>query len=495
MKELLSKAPSFYKIRIYFLSALVLASSIWLVSTAFSAFGDSQFFLLHEDEVIYYCSAKLFAATNSVQAESCIWEMVSPIGSMNWYGPGYHIVYGTLFKVFGNHPAVFPWFHLFLAAASIALIFLCPIPLESRLLAALSFLLTPQFSAYIFTYFPESLNLFLATFLTYMLTLLFTANDPRRRMIVTIAFVVAVAACMLCRITFIFWLPALVALADTRRHRIIACIIAIVGIGVSVVYMKYFIAPPYASTMQKLESLYTLEIGGFLKATYNAFISNLKAFVWSNLPLVKLMAWITAISLVSVLVLRTKFSIAVMLVVVCIFSVMMSYYLVDDFYFIKQTAMLLPLFFVSAALGRTKLFSYTAVVVVVLFFGLSRSKINTAIENGRSAYDLYDKNQSFRDALNEIPSHVKNENLVILWDYREYDYGYSTEALLPFATIKKKPILYTTNIVEPNASEDARFQRHGRLKLDYILSRKPLTFADVKLVHKTEFYHLYEIVY
>jgi hypothetical protein len=55
----------------------------------------------------------------------------------------------------------------------------------------------------------------------------------------------------------------------------------------------------------------------------------------------------------------------------------------------------------------------------------------------------------------------------------------------------KKPILYTSNIVSNDANECIRFMQYGRQKIDYILSRYPLSMANLALVLHNNHLYLY----
>ena len=175
--------------------------------------ADGHYFLKHEDEAIYYGCAKLFASTNSVQAAGCNVEDVSPVGRINWYGPGFHVVYGTLFKIFGPSPIVFTWFHFLLALLSLVLIMKIPVAMELRITFALAFALSQQFISYIFTFFPETLVLFFATILTGLLYYQSTDENVKNRRLASSLFVALCFIFSLCRITFVFWLVGWVSVA------------------------------------------------------------------------------------------------------------------------------------------------------------------------------------------------------------------------------------------------------------------------------------------
>ena len=84
--------------------------------------------------------------------------------------------------------------------------------------------------------------------------------------------------------------------------------------------------------------------------------------------------------------------------------------------------------------------------------------------------------------------------MTIAYCYNEYDFGTVTEALLPFSTSNKFPILYTTNIVSVDERPEIKFQLHHKLKVDYLLSRQALELPSLHLIHATEYYHFYKII-
>jgi hypothetical protein len=495
MKEL-TKFPSFAYKKRNFILLLVLAALLaihftWIVKAA----GDGKFFLLHEDEVIYYCSGKLFSATNSLRAEGCIAEKVSAVGQMNWYGPGYNIVYGTLFKITGIQPAAFPWFHFLLAMGILILIFFLPIELEFRFVLAICLAATQQFCVYIYTFFPETLILFMAGVLSFLFCKIDKTDNEGTKRIYLLAFVFCVLLFTLCRITFIFWLAGLIAFANNKRSMIITTVFFIAGVLTSLVYMRIFIAPPYASDMQKFDLLYEGQYTEFIRQSLRAFVSKLNSVFLERTSVINIFFSLLAVSGIGYLITRSRIILAALLISGCLLFVMFAYYTISQFYFIKQTAMLIPLLLIALLTGfPNRKLAYALAVVLLITFPSPFNKTTEAIQTGREGYEHYSRSAEFENALSEISDHVDNKPNVILWDYREYDYGYAAEALLPFASRKKQPIMYTTNIVDASATAADRFRLHNRLKVDYILSRHALDWPQVKEVHATQFYYLYELL-
>ncbi len=120
MKDQIKKAwGASYRYRLWLLAVLLGVNTLVVLDVLMTAVKGDRYFVAHEDEVIYYGSAKVFAETGSVQAESCITEDVSPVGQINWYGPGYSVVYGMLRLLFGDGLSVTIWVHFALALLAV----------------------------------------------------------------------------------------------------------------------------------------------------------------------------------------------------------------------------------------------------------------------------------------------------------------------------------------------------------------------------------------
>ncbi|HEY0652536.1 MAG TPA: hypothetical protein VGD65_05380 [Chryseosolibacter sp.] len=493
MKEIQPSKFFSDKNRNFLLFFLLITGLVLQVYWAAHALSDGKFFLIHEDEVIYYCSAKLFAETNSIQAESCIEEKVSSVGNMNWYGAGYHVIYGTLFKIFGEHPAAFPWFHAVLGFASIVIILMFPIQKELRLVAAVAVLFSHQFNVYKFTFFPENLVFFLATVLTWILILLYRSQGSDIRKFYA-AFILLAILFMLVRVSFIFWLAGPIAFAANRKQLIKRTLVFIGGLGLSLFYQKVFIAPPYAPAMQKVDYLFSLDLVDFMVQTTNSTLSNIGHFLTPRASVLRLLLLYVVGAIALFWFHRSRFTLACLLIAGTLILVMAAFYYIDDFYFVKQTGMLIPLLVVGVIVGSKKVWvPFVLLFMVLITFPSPFRKVNEAIATGRSAFQHYKNHQSFQNALSQIRQQIGTDAAVILWDYREYDYGYSAEALLPFSTLGKNPIMYTTNIVDSGATQEERFKMYGRLPIDYILSRHSIALTGAKEVYTNEFYHLYRL--
>lgn len=475
---------------------LVLAIQIGFLSYLFfSATREGRYFLAHEDEVINYCSAKLFSETGSIHAEGCITEDVSRIGKMNWYGPGYTVIYGLLRTLLGDHTTLFIQIHFAFAWMTLLVIFLLPASGENQLLIANSLLFTEQFASTIFTYFPETFHHLLALILILLLLLIHRSKSANQRNLLVTVFIGLVMVLTMCRVTTIFWLAALVGLSETKRMALKMTIVFTVGLSLTLLYMKFFTAPPYAGEMLKIGELYEFNLLDFVWKTIKALLRNTFYLLINGSISVYFVLALLSITVVRWWQTKERFLLAALLISLSLMSALMAYYSSYPWYFLKQSAVLVPLLIValmrSDAPAKLK---YGILVMAFVSFLFTFQTTLGFIEERKDAFVRLQDNHHFQASLEELQAFITEDRAVtILWCYNEYDFGGATEALLPFSTKTHQPILYTTNIVDPGEKPEIKFEFHHKLTIDYILSRSALAWPSLQEVYATEFYHFYKI--
>jgi hypothetical protein len=476
---------------------LLLAVQLAVLGSLYiTAVYDGRYFVAHEDEVINFCSARLFSETGSVRAEGCIAEDVSRIGMMNWYGPGYHIIYGAFQSLFGNSPTLFIHLHFLFALLAAFGIFLLPLPIGPKLLAANIVVFSQQFAAYIFTYFPETLHILFAVILINILLRIFQNRDAKRRAKLVFAFAALVLVMSVVRVTTIFWLAALIGLSKDRKQAVQMSLLFVAGLALTMVYMKVLTAPPYAGEMQKLDKLYEFSLLDFVWKTAKAILRNTWTLVISGSAAVYFL--LTLLVTASVVWWKTRSSLVLggLIVSAMLIAALMAYYSPNPWYFLKQSAVLVPLLVI--AILSTSNYSrpgFIMLAVALIVFSISISSIRTIIDERKNAFERIQATEPFRSNLLQISQHMnETEPVTVLWCYNEFDFGSATEALLPFSTPSHQPILYTTNIVLPGDPPEVRFKLHHKIKVDYILSRQALVWPNLKLVHSTEHYSFYRVI-
>lgn len=468
-----------------------------LVSDFLIAVEDDAYFVAHEDEVIYYGSAQIFAETGSLRAESCIDENVSRVGQFNWYGPGYNFIYGTIQKALGRSNTLFIKMHLAAAVLVILVVIFLPLSLEDKLLLCGILLASEQFTCYVFSYFPEMLHLFFSIVLTFILVKLYDEkNDVNKQWILTTSYILFVIIFSLCRITTVFWLAGLLALKPEWRKNIPYAVVFIVGVVLSVIYLRFFIAPPYAGEMHKLEHLYSFNLINLIWETASAGFKNFfRVFRSGSRPVYQLILLI-ALMIYSYWKNRDRFHLSILFISACLIGVLMAYYTVEPFFFVKQTAMLLPLLIVGIMTGGDLKIKWAT----LLIFGFSifnvQSKRNHVIAEHQAAYRNFKNNQNLYSSFQNIRGKlIPEKSQIILWCYNEFDYGPAAQALLPYSTIGGYPIMYTTNIIfdHQNTPLTEKFKLHHKLPVDYILSRSKLDWLNSHLILQTPYFYFYRV--
>ena len=482
--------------RLWILKLLLAAQLLLLSYLFFSAIGDGRYFVAHEDEVINFCSAKLFSETGSVRAEGCITEDVSRIGRMNWYGPGYHLLYGSMRNIFGDSPTLFIQLHYAFALLTVLLVLFLPVPVENKLLIATALIFTQQFTSYIFTYFPEALHLLLALVLILLLIFIQRSNGAAERNRYVTFFIIMVLILTIARVTTIFWLAALIGLSESRSTALKMTFVFMACLFMTLLYMKFFTAPPYAGEMQKIDQLYEFNVVGFVLKTLSAMVRNTYTLVTSGSVSVYFLLTLMLLTAGRWWKSKDQFLLASLLVSLVSMAALMAFYSSHPWYFLKQSAVLVPLLMVALMLsaGSSRL-KYGILVVSLVTFLFSFQDIRDIIRERRDAFTRVQDSQPFVVALQQLPQFITEKRaVIILWCYNEYDFGGATEALLPFSTNDHQPIMYTTNIIGPDEKSEAKFKLHHKLKVDYLLSRMPVMSPLLQQVHATEYYHFYRIM-
>ena len=400
------------EIRICVLALIALIAFTTLAIEFRQAVRDDQYFLANEDETIYYGSAQVFAGSGSLQAESCNFEDVSKVGKFNWYGPGYNAVYGSVQLLFGHSWSLFIRFHFVLALLVILLVLIMPDHWENKLMVVTALLISETFTTYIFSYFPEMLHFFFSGVLMFLLVLIYRKNEKRSLIYLYIA---AVFLFTLCRVTTIFWLAALLPMGQNWRKRILFLLIFVFGVAIAIVYMKIFTAPPFAPQMFKLEELYSFNLGSFFINTISATWDNAKQIAMLNSVQVNFLLVLMVIVAVNYFKSRDKLQLSVLLIALCLFGVLMAYYVVDRFFFVKQTAMLLPCLLVVAVRGPFPWIKWVVLLGFIYFWIPVNKDRADVINDHKLAYQKLIENKPLQDAFQQIREVVvPDEDVVIL---------------------------------------------------------------------------------
>jgi hypothetical protein len=315
--------------------------------------------------------------------------------------------------------------------------------------------------------------------------------DTKRKRIYEVAFLAACLVFCLFGITFIFWLVGWVVLASNLRMFGIRIAIFIAMMVLTLFYMKYFLAPTFAPSVKKIDLLMTGNIGQYIAMTFESILHNAKGILMAKSFTV---VFLIAMAAFAYFFTRQRIALVSLSISVTLLIVLLAYYTVYPHFYLKQTAMLFPILILAVVAGFPNPKMHYVLIAVLIAVLPNRLKHTfKTIKDRREAYVSYNAYRELREAFEEIPAHIQPASTTILWAYNEYGYGRSAEALLPFSTRDKNPIMYTTNVVEPSEPAEKKFEIRGKLHLDYLLSRQELAWPFLEKVHATPFYHLYKI--
>ena len=483
------------------LKILLILLMVPLVFLSAYVFNHGKYHLAQEDEATYYDGAKVFAETGYVRAARTNRETVSKIWQCDWYGPMYHIFYGTIDKISGIHTYNFIITNLICFLIIVILVLKASFALEQKLLIICSFLILPTVTGFIFTYFPETPQLLFAAILTLQLKGLYSINPSdssyRRKYLFYVLLVIFFS---LFRITSVFWILGLLPLTTSRKDFLKKTALCLVSIGIIFLYMSFFNAAYTPKT-----GIPALTNGGLSLKTISFLIDRLKENLYTYFNHSSLFENFQGIILLivtfSYFITKDKFILAACIIGFAYYLVLATLYVVMPFYFNKQTACLYIILLVAFYGVDYPIPKYAMLSVILLISPFAfLDSYNLAIEHKTMALQN-DTASSFIAQLGHLKEHIEGKKPVtILALYKEFDNQLPFEDFetdLPSSTNDKFPILYSYNFStqkegDSTNSYNKNFTTYGRIHIDYMLSKYPITMDSVALAYSGNSLYLYK---
>lgn len=470
----------FSKILLIYILGIVSFVSFYLVLGL-----KNGYYLTDEDETINYNSARLFYETNSLKSSFCNEEQRSVLGGFNWYGPGYHVIYGGLAKLFGFSSNLFIVFNYVLFLLSIGFSFLLKFEVNKRLIFTAIFISTYSGFCFVFTYFPETLHIFF----TIVLLVVYSRINSNNRVIYL--YILLIFIFSIIRYSTVFWIFSLLFLDKSilpLRKRIFISFFIFLLI---LFWFKFFTAPSHLGTLKNLQ----VDVG--LKKTiidlfFNSYRGLIQFFNLANSSMIFVV--ILFIMFIEKLVFykgifdNTSFGI----LFVCILSyfVFLFNYTTIPYYFEKQTMFILPMlvYLILKLNVNVKLVFFIS--IFFLPFSLTKmlnnfyTKSNTYLKHVK-----YEKlTNEFKLIFNGIVFDKKEIN--VLWNTNDFiEFNVLIESLLPVSK-DRVPILYTCNFTNDIKN---KYKLHNRIRVDYILTRNDDLLGKYTIVKQNRYYCLYKI--
>lgn len=460
------------------------------------AFFNGKYFVAEEDETIYYNCARLFSETGSVRATECNTENVAKVWQCNWYGPMYYLFYGGIAKIAGIHNYNFLLTNIACLVLILLLILKADFSTEIKLLIICSFLTLYSMIGYVFTFYPETLEILFAVILTLKLKKIAIDTGSTRKIALYILLVMFFA---LFRVSTVFWVFGLLAFSQSRKDFFKKLGLSLACFLLIYLYLSYFNAPVFtgglAHIMNDKPGLAVL-VYLVRKIAWNAFV------FFSRNPFYDLLQIpVILVAVYSWFISKNRFMLAACIISIIYYIVLLTLYVPYSFFLNKQSACLYPLLLVAFFYTDTSKLKYLTLGLLLIFSpisylkaaGLIRAKKQAAIENEKAAPLI--------SQIDQIRSKIEGgKPRTILTLYREFenDLPYSVLSCnLPASTTDKQPILYTYNfpIDRQEGSvfkNELNFQTHGKLYVDYILSKHALSIDSTTMVYSCNLFYLYK---
>lgn len=469
--------------------------SILLVYILFFIYAISKpVIFTHEDESIYLLSSKCFAYTNSIKATDFIDDKVSKIGECNWYGPFYQIVFGFFMKFTTTDSVFFIWFNAFCVLLIIVIIFkFFKISNPLKYTFATYILLYPTLLPFLFTTFPEVFNILLAVILAVFLYKIDNKQDNKKLLI---AFVFTVIISILFRITFVFWLLALIPLGRNIKEFFLYLFIFVLAFIFTLLYKYYFNAPYFAEASLPIDNIIRGDLS-VLGAVLKNFIKNAVLFFSSNKITGFIFLFLIFYNFYFFFTTKRKIFISILLVTCSYIVLFFSFYTIFEVHFNKQIATLFVLLLLGIIIYREHSVIKTFFLIGSLFFLFNILPVYQFIMDSHASYNkLHVELKDFSHSIQNIQNMIgEPENEVIIrvcyWDWPKIPLLQS----IPVNTKNNKPIRYSWSLIpSENVSDSLRFCTPTGLKFNYLLSRYPVNIASFKLIEQNQQLFLYKEV-
>ena len=508
INKLFSK--EYYTAYITFLLAFV---SLCLFSFFAWFLLDLKYFPAHEDETIYYKIADLFSKTQSVVAPTFFDDKVSIIFQANWYGIFYNLFYGSIAYLFGFNSTYFIFVNLICLAVSIFILNKINTSRFQKINMIVFLLMFNMVFTYTFTYFPELLNVLLGTVLSFFIIRMYEHRDSEKLSASIRIYVILCFLFCFVRLTWIFWLLAILPYAKNKKDFSIKIALVFVLTALAFLYSKYFCAPAFVGLGREVTNLTTgSNIINLLVNSFMQFFQNLTKLVFSfksygiRAPLIwNISKYITLIAMAYYLYLlvksKNKLIASGLLVSAFTYAIMLVMYVPEYPYFMKITTSVFILNFIIAVyLNEIKLKWFYLISLGICFPLTIYTSYNTVKERKKSYTDMVGRYnaevQEIKSIINFIDPKKKISTVQLSPNtfFTDKFPAAIFYAALPVAGTGNNPIRYSLSMESRAGYNEQKFPVYANLKMDYILSKSPINNRfDIKLLHTNNLFYFYEI--
>lgn len=399
-------------------------------------FGSSLFFVFHldiypffRDDAIYFNAARQFSECQTVYGNAIINFDHSKIGEFNWYGPGYHLIYGMPSLILGfNEGKTSLLLHVLLWTIAIILV-IRNFP-EHRLILSILMIASP-FYYYHFHFYPVIINTFV-TLISFLIMIQLTKGKEKNKFSIILGFIFSIVFGAFLRITHVLSFALLYCRANTKRKFVFVSLSFILIVGLTWLYQTYFCAPMFIAADETINLLGNKDFITFGYIFILNFIRNLIIY-FQKIEFQDLQFWITLIISMIAPLFLTKEKLdkirpvyqGLLFMNISYIAVLFALYNANPFFLNKQLIILLPANFIFIIVYLIQKNSHNKIFLIVnlLFFPFTIVKTTKAIEIGhqcqRAKYDV----EMVKNAPDLVFRNIKEEGnkvLNILIDHKAF---------------------------------------------------------------------------
>lgn len=492
-----------YKLLVLALKIYIILIICFVVGVFFYIMVEGEYFPTYEDEIYLVTSTQQYFETNSTKATFTINESLSVIGEYNYYGPGYNIIYGVLAKIFGYNLLFFIVFHFISFLITIFLLWQLPFNKIKSLFLICIYISTYVAFTFIFTYYPETLNLLLSIILL-MVFLKIKKNSNKN----LVLFIILIFIFSLIRITHVFWIISILVFANNKNKKIWYFIICLGMFFLIILYMRLFTAPAWVDGLNYLylENTSFLQLKHLIKRILiKGYLNTLNFYTKLGLSSVLILTFF-AISIYDIMfnkkltnwIKKKEYVLGLFMVMLTTIIAIFFFYTTNLFFLEKQIAFFIPVLIVIIIILK-KNFKLLLFISFFVFLPCTIIKTINNVSSHKEYYKIVYKKKQYIDNLSDFKNFIKplknKKKISILWAYNEFDIPNNLTGLIMPLSINKTPILYTTNVCEIDAPDRIKFKTYNKIHIDYILSKDSVSISNIVLVSKKHnYYYLYKFI-
>jgi hypothetical protein len=473
-------------------------AAVLVIFTCLLAITTKQdhYYPVNDDEHVYINSARMFSENTCVLAPTSIEGKRSSIGKTHWYGPVFHVVYGSIFKIFGSGKFVFLWSNYIFLMLAIVVIYFFQTTLTKKLL--FGFLILSSYAAFPFvlTFFPEPFIIFITICAIWCYSRVKGRNS-------LLLFIAVIMLATLVRVTFSFFFVLVFFLrSDMVSLKLWQKILfAFVTFLWGVVVFKFFCAPAQVQVLKSamnFDSRFVQTLIGNLTLNIQTLY---KYLFFSPFGLVPLLTFPICYILIFTSRPNSSDQRVIKYGALCLTTlsviIFLSFYTVDIFFFEKQLIIFyIFLIYSLIQLSETPKFLFLINFIVFLPFSYAkvREHIKDRIENAIVMKKDYPKLAAFDSCVSYLKFSKKYNNLVLL----DLNNGcYPRNSLLGNLTFKVQNtcVSYMTSLSSINDKSLVDLLNNNKVKPDYVITTDLLKGDDHfwTLRKTSNCFNLYEV--